>query len=39
LDEKGASVALHAEIVVTAFDEDLDERGERDNLIATGTVE
>jgi hypothetical protein len=38
-DENGAPVQLWAGMVVTAFDPDSNERGERDDLIATGTVE
>jgi len=37
-DESGADVVLHDGMVVTAFDEDTDDLGERDDLIATGTV-
>jgi hypothetical protein len=39
LDDSGAVVHLRAGMVVTAFDEDADERGARDDLLATGTVE
>jgi hypothetical protein len=38
-DENGEGVVLQAGMVVTAFDEDLNEHGERDDLIATGVVE
>jgi hypothetical protein len=38
-DEKGNQIALHAGMRVTAFDEDLDEHGNRDDLIASGVVE
>jgi hypothetical protein len=39
LDESGASVTLKAGMVVTAFDDDVDEAGQRDDLLATGIVE
>ena len=39
VDENGAIVELRAGLVVTAFDQDEDERGERDDLVAGGTVE
>jgi hypothetical protein len=39
LDENGAIVELRAGLVVTAFDQDLDDNGERDDLVATGIVE
>jgi hypothetical protein len=39
IDERGAVVELRAGMVVTAFDEDLDDNGERDDLVASGTVE
>ena len=39
VDENGAIVELRAGLVVTAFDQDEDERGERDDLVASGTVE
>ena len=38
LDETGAQVTLRAGMIVTAFDEDVEE-GKPDDLIATGTVE
>ena len=38
-DEHGALVQLREGMVVTAFDEDANERGERDDLIAHGVVE
>lgn len=38
-DEFGRHVQLTAGMVVTAFDEDLDEVGARDDLIASGVVE
>jgi hypothetical protein len=37
-DESGAEVVLRAGMELTAFDEDVNERGERDDLIASGTV-
>ena len=39
VDEFGSHVELRAGIAITAFDEDTNDRGERDDLIATGTVE
>jgi hypothetical protein len=38
-DQHGVPVALRAGMLVTAYDEDSDEQGERDDLVATGTVE
>ena len=38
-DADGNQVALGAGMVVTAYDEDLDDQGKRDDLIATGRVE
>jgi hypothetical protein len=38
-DETGAKVELHAGMIVTAFDDDVNEHGERDNILATGVVE
>jgi hypothetical protein len=38
-DENGKPVPLQAGMIVTAFDEDEDEHGKRDDLIATGVVE
>jgi hypothetical protein len=38
-DEVGTIVNLRPGMIVTAFDEDLDENGQRDNLLATGIVE
>ena len=35
----GGELQLQAGMVVTAFDEDADEQGNRDDLFATGTVE
>jgi hypothetical protein len=39
LDANGATVQLSAGMHVTAFDEDSDETGKRDDLIASGVVE
>jgi hypothetical protein len=38
-DEAGERVHLQAGMIVTAFDEDADAAGKRDDLIATGVVE
>ncbi len=38
-DADGNLVTLQAGMVLTAFDEDADENGNRDDLIASGTVE
>ena len=38
-DENGNDVTLRAGMTATAFDQDADENGHRDDLIATGTVE
>jgi hypothetical protein len=38
-DTDGNVVTLQPGMVLTAFDEDTDERGNRDDLIASGTVE
>jgi hypothetical protein len=38
-DEHGSKVALRAGMKLTAFTEDLDENGNRDDLTASGTVE
>jgi hypothetical protein len=38
-DADGNLVTLQAGMVLTAFDEDADEHGNRDDLIACGTVE
>src|SRR5215510_13654550 len=38
-DEKGNPVVVREGMRVLAYDEDLDENGKRDNLIATGVVE
>jgi len=37
-DESGAEVVLRGGMLLTPFDEDTDKNGERDDLIATGTV-
>jgi hypothetical protein len=39
LDESAAVVVLHSGMVVTAFDEDVNDAGEPDDLVASGTVE
>ena len=38
-DANGIFVTLYEGLVATAFDEDTNERGERDNLLASGVVE
>jgi hypothetical protein len=38
-DETGATVILHGGMRLTAFMEDLDDAGNRDDLIASGVVE
>ena len=38
LDETGAEVRLRPGMRVTAFDEDVDEQGLRDDLLASGVV-
>jgi hypothetical protein len=38
-DENGAAVTLREGMVLTAYDEDADEHGNRDDLIAHGVVE
>jgi hypothetical protein len=38
-DERGSPVALRAGMRVVAFDQDADEHGQRDDLVAAGTVE
>jgi hypothetical protein len=38
-DATGNPVTLRSGLTLTAFDEDSDENGNRDDLIATGTVE
>jgi hypothetical protein len=37
--EDGSEVFLEEGMIVTAYDEDLDENNQRDNLITTGVVE
>jgi len=39
LDEDGETVQLHAGMVVTAYEDDIDENGNPDCLIASGVVE
>lgn len=39
LDEKGAVIHLREGLILTAYDEDADEHGNRDDLIARGRVE
>lgn len=39
VDESGTNVSLIEGMVVTVFDDDLDERGERVDIVASGTVE
>ncbi len=39
LDESGAVIRLREGLTVTAFDNDADEYGNRDDLVAGGTVE
>lgn len=39
VDETGAEVHLREGLILTAYDEDADEHGNRDNLIANGIVE
>lgn len=39
IDEHGAKVTLRAGMRLTAFDHDVDDKGNRDDLIASGTVE
>jgi len=38
-DSDGNMIILQAGMFLTAFDEDVDEDGKRDDLIASGTVE
>ena len=38
-DENGQTVTLSSGMEVTAFDEDVNDHGERDDLVASGTVE
>jgi hypothetical protein len=39
LGADGEQIAVFEGMTVTAFDEDMDDQGKNDNLIATGTVE
>jgi hypothetical protein len=39
LDETGAVIRLREGLILTAYDEDADEHGNRDDLIARGRVE
>jgi len=39
VDENGQTVTLVAGMVITAYDEDINDTGGRDDLIATGIVE
>jgi hypothetical protein len=39
MDANGNVVSLHEGLMLTAFDEDLDEQGNRDDLIVSGTIE
>jgi hypothetical protein len=39
VDETGAVFQLRAGLIVTVFDEDFNENGDRDDLIATGVIE
>jgi hypothetical protein len=39
VEENGAKISLEAGMLLTAFDEDADESGERDDIVATGVVE
>src|SRR5881396_196209 len=39
LDANGAVVELREGMLITAFEEDLDDQGRRDDLVANGTVE
>jgi hypothetical protein len=39
VDSEGNVVALRAGMVLTAFDENIDESGNRDDLLASGVVE
>jgi hypothetical protein len=38
-DEQGRPVTLHSGMTLTAFDDDQDDEGNRDDLVASGTVE
>ena len=39
VDDSGVVISLREGLVVTAYDEDADETGARDDLLATGVVE
>jgi len=39
VDETGAEVHLREGLILTAYDEDADEHGNRDSLVASGIVE
>lgn len=39
VDEAGAVIRLREGLALTAFDEDADEHGDRDDLVASGAVE
>jgi hypothetical protein len=39
IEQSGAEVTLFAGLLLTAFDEDASEHGNRDDLVATGAVE
>ena len=39
VEQNGAEVPLQPGMVLTAFDEDRDESGKRDDIVATGVVE
>src|SRR6266540_1391330 len=38
-DERGSDITVNEGTTATAFDEDVDERGNRDDLLASGTIE
>lgn len=38
-DRDGNEVSVHEGMIVTAFDEDLDDHGNRDDILASGIVE
>ena len=38
-DEAGSVIRLREGLILTAFDEDVDEHGRRDDLVASGMVE
>ena len=39
MGENGQDIAVHEGMTVTAFDDDVDDEGKPDNLIASGKVE